>query len=100
MIIISQNLSFSAATTPNKKVFNQEVQLLHDLELIEVSEAEAQKFKLYHGEKCDVWAGEGGQWFTKLKEGASVFVPNTFKFSCTVAGQIPTGWDAGRYGIR
>ena len=26
-------------------------------------------------------------------------VPKAFKFSRTVAGQIPTGWEAGRYGI-
>jgi fatty acid synthase subunit alpha len=32
-------------------------------------------------------------------KGARVLVPKTFKFSRTVAGQIPTGWDAGRYGI-
>ncbi|KAF9485144.1 fatty acid synthetase alpha subunit [Pholiota conissans] len=84
---------------PNKKVFNQEVELIHDLEPIEVSESEAQKFKLQHGDKCDVWAGEGGQWFAKFKKGACVFVPKAFKFSRTVAGQIPTGWAAGRYGI-
>ncbi|TFK75163.1 fatty acid synthase [Pluteus cervinus] len=84
---------------PNKKVFNQEVELIHDLEPIEVAESEAQKFKLQHGDKCDIWAGEGGQWFAKLKKGACVFVPKAFKFSRTVAGQIPTGWDAGRYGI-
>ncbi len=34
---------------PNKKVFNQEVELIHDLEPIEVSDSEAQKFKLQHG---------------------------------------------------
>jgi fatty acid synthase subunit alpha len=34
-----------------------------------------------------------------LKKGACVFVPKAFKFSRTVAGQIPTGWYAGRYGI-
>ncbi|KAF6759889.1 fatty acid synthetase alpha subunit [Ephemerocybe angulata] len=84
---------------PDKKVFNQEIELLHDLEPIEVSESEAQKFKLQHGEKCDVWAAEGDQWFAKLKKGACVFVPKAFKFSRTVAGQIPTGWHAGRYGI-
>ncbi|KAF8969171.1 fatty acid synthase [Flammula alnicola] len=84
---------------PNKKVFNQEVELIHDLEPIEVSDSEAQKFKLQHGDKCDVWAGEGGQWFAKFKKGACVFVPKAFKFSRTVAGQIPTGWHAGRYGI-
>ncbi|KAF5382044.1 hypothetical protein D9615_004428 [Tricholomella constricta] len=84
---------------PNKKVFNQEVELIHDLEPIEVTESEAQKFKLQHGEKCDIWAGESDQWFAKLKKGACVFVPKAFSFNRTVAAQIPTGWDAGRYGI-
>ncbi|TFK33214.1 fatty acid synthase [Crucibulum laeve] len=84
---------------PKKKVFNQEIELIHDLEAIEVSDSEAQKFKLQHGDKCDIWAGEGGQWFAKFKKGACVYVPKAFTFSRTVAGQIPTGWDAGRYGI-
>jgi len=44
-------------------------------------------------------AGEGGQWFVKIKKGAHIFVPKAFKLSRTVTGQIPTGWDAGRYGI-
>jgi fatty acid synthase subunit beta len=64
-----------------------------------VSDSEAQKFKLQHGDKCDIWAGEGDQWFAKLKKGAIVFVPKAFKFSRTVAGQVPTGWHAGRFGI-
>ncbi|KAF8907276.1 fatty acid synthase [Gymnopilus junonius] len=84
---------------PNKKIFNQEIELVHDLEPIEVSDSEAQKFKLQHGDKCDIWAAEGGQWFAKLKKGACVFVPKAFKFSRTVASQVPTGWHAGRYGI-
>ncbi|KAJ7745730.1 fatty acid synthase [Mycena metata] len=84
---------------PKKKVFNQEIELIHDLEPLEVAESEAHKFKLQHGDKCDVWAGEGGQWFFKLKKGALVFVPKSFSFNRTVAGQIPTGWHAGRYGI-
>ena len=84
---------------PEKKIFNQEVELIHDLEPIEVAEAEAEKFKYQHGDKCDIWAGESGQWFVKFKKGACIFVPKAFKFSRTVAGQIPTGWHAGRYGI-
>uniref|UniRef100_A0A0W0EUQ4 Putative fatty acid synthase n=1 Tax=Moniliophthora roreri TaxID=221103 RepID=A0A0W0EUQ4_MONRR len=84
---------------PKKKVFHQEIELIHDLEPIEVDESEAQKFKLQHGDKCDIWAGESGQWFFKLKKGACVFVPKSFSFSRTVGGQIPTGWHAGRYGI-
>jgi hypothetical protein len=35
------------------------------LEPIEVTEAEAQKFKIQHGDKCDIRAGEGDQWFFK-----------------------------------
>ncbi|PPQ94469.1 hypothetical protein CVT25_001102 [Psilocybe cyanescens] len=84
---------------PKKKVFNQEIELTHDLEPVEVSDSEAQKFKLQHGDKCDIWAGESGQWFAKFKKGACVFVPKAFSFSRTVAGQVPTGWHAGRYGI-
>ncbi|KAJ7911153.1 hypothetical protein B0H13DRAFT_1614860, partial [Mycena leptocephala] len=82
---------------PKKKAFNQEIELIHDLEPIEVAESEAHKFKLQHGNKCDIWAGEGGQWFFKLKKGALVFVPKSFSFSRTVTGQIPTGWHAGRH---
>ncbi|KAF7965824.1 hypothetical protein HWV62_41719, partial [Athelia sp. TMB] len=84
---------------PEKKVYYQEVELIHDLEAIEVDAAEAEKFKYEHGDKCDIWAGEGGQWFVKFKKGVRVIVTKAFKFSRTVAGQIPTGWDAGRYGI-
>ncbi|KAJ3871165.1 thiolase-like protein [Lentinula edodes] len=84
---------------PNKKIFNQEVELIHDLEPIEVLADEASKFKLQHGDKCDIWAGEGGLWFFKVKKGACVFVPKSFSFSRKVASQIPTGWYAGRYGL-
>ncbi|KAH7884386.1 hypothetical protein F5I97DRAFT_1968464 [Phlebopus sp. FC_14] len=84
---------------PKKKVFNQEIELIHDLEPIEVAQSEAEKFKYEHGEKCDIWNAEGDQWFVKFKKGARVFVPKAFRFSRLVAGQIPTGWDAGRYGI-
>ncbi|KAL4066936.1 hypothetical protein J3A83DRAFT_4165578 [Scleroderma citrinum] len=84
---------------PKKKVFNQEVELIHDLEPIEVAKSEAEKFKYEHAEKCDIWASEGDQWFVKFKKGARIFVPKAFRFSRLVAGQIPTGWHAGRYGI-
>ena len=84
--------------SPNR-VFNQEVELIHNLKPIEVSDSKVQKFKLQHGDKCDIWAGEDGQWFAKFKKGACVFIPKAFKFSRTVTGQIPTRWHAGHYGI-
>ncbi|QRV90063.1 fatty acid synthase subunit beta [Ceratobasidium sp. AG-Ba] len=84
---------------PKKKVFHQEIELNHDLEPLEVSEAEARKFKLEQGDKCDIWAQDSGEYYVKLKKGARVLVPKAFRFDRLVAGQIPTGWDAGRYGI-
>ncbi|CAE6460687.1 unnamed protein product [Rhizoctonia solani] len=84
---------------PKKKVFHQEIELNHDLEPLEVSETEARKFKLEHGDKVDIWAQDSGEYFVKLKKGARVLVPKAFRFDRLVAGQIPTGWDAGRYGI-
>jgi fatty acid synthase subunit beta len=38
-------------------------------------------------------------WYLRLKKGARVIVPKSFKFDRLVAGQIPTGWNAGRFGI-
>ena len=77
----------------------QEIQLTHDLEPLEMDESEAAKFKKEHGEKCDIWPKQDGQWLVKFKQGARVLVPKAFKFNRTVAGQLPTGWSAGRYGI-
>ncbi|KZT01368.1 fatty acid synthase [Laetiporus sulphureus 93-53] len=85
---------------PKKKVFNQEIEISHDLESFEASQEEAEKFKYEHGDKCDIWAtADGGQWYVKLKKGARLFVPKAIKFNRLVAGQLPTGWHAGRYGI-
>jgi fatty acid synthase subunit alpha, fungi type len=60
---------------PNRKIFNKEVELIHDLEPIEVAEAEVVKLKYEHSGTKD----------------ARVFVPKAFKFSRTVAGQILIG---------
>lgn len=84
---------------PKKKTFYQEIQLNHDLEPLEVSEVEARKFKLQHEDKCDIWTSPSGEWFVKLKKGARIIVPKSFSFDRLVAGQIPTGWSAGRYGL-
>lgn len=84
---------------PERKVFYQEIELTHDLEPIEVAEADANKFKLQHGDRCDIWTVEGQQSFVKFKKGAIIKVPKAFRFSTLVAGQLPTGWYAGRYGI-
>ena len=35
----------------------------------------------------------------KTEEGARVFIPKTISYDRLVAGQLPNGWDATRYGI-
>ncbi|CBQ73371.1 related to fatty acid synthase, beta and alpha chains [Sporisorium reilianum SRZ2] len=85
---------------PNRKGFQQEIELNHDLEPLEVSAEEASKYKLEHGDKVDAWqdASTGG-WFVVLKKGARIFVPKAVAFDRLVAGQLPTGWSGQRYGI-
>ncbi|RSH78623.1 3-oxoacyl-[acyl-carrier-protein] synthase [Apiotrichum porosum] len=84
---------------PNKKGFTQEIELNHDLEPLEVSAEDAAKFVREQGDKVDVWAQESGEWFVKFKKGARVLLPKAVKFDRVVAGQIPTGWDARRFGL-
>ena len=85
---------------PNKKGFQQEIELNHDLEPIEVSAEEAAKYKLEHADKVDTWEdAASGNWFVTLKKGARIFVPKAVAFDRLVAGQLPTGWSGQRYGI-
>lgn len=84
---------------PEKKAFHQEIELNHDLEPLEISAEDAARFKREQGDKVDVWAQESGEWFIKFKKGARVLIPKSVKFDRVVAGQIPTGWDAKKYGI-
>ncbi|KAI9637319.1 fatty acid synthase alpha subunit [Dioszegia hungarica] len=84
---------------PEKKAFHQEIELNHDLEPLEISAEDASRFKREQGDKVDVWALESGEWCVKFKKGARVFIPKSVKFDRVVAGQIPTGWDAKKYGI-
>ena len=71
---------------PKRKGFNQEVELTHNLELMEVSEEEAVKFTLEHGDKCDAWTQSSGEWFVKFKKGARILVPKAMSFNRLVAG--------------
>jgi fatty acid synthase subunit beta len=67
---------------------------------MEVSKEEALHFKLKHEAKVDIWSdNDGAQWFVKFKKGACIMVPKAMAFDRLVAGQIPTGWDAKRYGV-
>jgi fatty acid synthase subunit beta len=84
---------------PNKKMLMQEVVIDYDMAPIEVSKEEADNFKLQHGAKADILENNNGNWSVRLKRGAVIYVPKALRFDRLVAGQIPTGWSAEKYGI-
>ncbi|KAI0258624.1 hypothetical protein BC834DRAFT_974974 [Gloeopeniophorella convolvens] len=84
---------------PRHKTLNLEVELIHDIESLEASDTDAEEFKKEHGEKCDIWASEGGRWFVKLRRGARIYIPKAISYNCLIAGQLPNGWNAACSGI-
>ncbi|KAG1089234.1 hypothetical protein G6F42_020033 [Rhizopus arrhizus] len=84
---------------PEKKMLMQEVVIDHDLEPCECSKEEAEHFKHQQGEKADIYESGNGSWFVVIHKGAALYVPKALRFDRLVAGQIPSGWDATRYGV-
>lgn len=85
---------------PNKKQLLQEIQIEEDLDPFESSKETAEEFKREHGEKVEVFEiEESGEYQVRLKKGATLLIPKALRFDRLVAGQIPTGWDARKYGI-
>ena len=85
---------------PNKKQLMQEVVIEEDLDPFESSKETAEEFKREHGEKVEIFElPESGEYTVRLKKGATLLIPKALKFDRLVAGQIPTGWDAKKYGI-
>lgn len=85
---------------PNKKELLQEVVIEEDLQPFETSKENAMEFKLKHGDKAEIFEiPESGEYTVRLMKGASLLVPKALRFDRLVAGQIPLGWDATKYGI-
>lgn len=85
---------------PNKKQLLQEVVIQADLEPFETSKETAEEFKREHGDKAEIFEiPESGEYLVRLKKGANLMIPKALQFDRLVAGQIPTGWDAKRYGV-
>ncbi|KAK3324293.1 fatty acid synthase alpha subunit reductase [Cercophora scortea] len=85
---------------PNKKQLLHEVVIEEDLDPFEASKDTAEEFKREHGDKVEIFElPETGQYTVRMKKGASLWIPKSLRFDRLVAGQIPTGWDAKRYGI-
>jgi fatty acid synthase subunit alpha len=85
---------------PNKKQLLQEVVIEEDLEPFETSKETAEEFKLEHGDKAEIFEiPDSGEYIVRMRKGATLLIPKALKFDRLVAGQIPTGWDAKKYGI-
>ncbi|AEO60709.1 hypothetical protein MYCTH_2310232 [Thermothelomyces thermophilus ATCC 42464] len=85
---------------PNKKQLMHEVVIEEDLDPFQASKDTAEEFKREHGDKVEIFEiPETGEYTVRMKKGASLWIPKALRFDRLVAGQIPTGWDAKRYGI-
>lgn len=84
---------------PKQKQLLQEIVIEYDLDPFEASKETADEFKREHGDKVETFELESGEFTVRLKKGATLLIPKALQFDRLVAGQIPTGWDAKRYGI-
>ncbi|RDW83984.1 trifunctional fatty acid synthase subunit FAS2 [Aspergillus mulundensis] len=84
---------------PKKKQMLQEIVIEENLEPFEASKETAEEFKREHSDKVEIFELESGEYTVRLKKGATLLIPKALQFDRLVAGQIPTGWDAKRYGI-
>ncbi|CAK4742173.1 unnamed protein product, partial [Aphanomyces euteiches] len=94
---ISLRLKFEGYD-PKKKIILQQVVVEKDMRPIEVaSREEGLGYQKELGDdNCDVF---DGSWMIRLRQGAVLSIPKNLHLNRWVAGQIPTGWDAKRYGI-
>ena len=73
---------------------------MEDMPSFETSIGEAMQFKKEHGEFVSVVIDDANESCrVYFKKGARIFVPKALRSDRFVAGQLPTGWSAERYGI-
>ncbi|CAL5866650.1 uncharacterized protein PFLUO_LOCUS859 [Penicillium psychrofluorescens] len=85
---------------PKQKQLLQEIVIQEDLDPFEASKETAEEFKREHGEKVEIFEiPDSGEFTVRLRKGATLLIPKALQFDRLVAGQVPTGWDAKRYGI-
>lgn len=84
---------------PEQKQSLQEIVLQRDLPSFETTPEIAENMKRKHGDKVIVEVTGPDACHVQLKAGALIMVPRSAHFNRTVAGQIPHGWSAKRYGI-
>ncbi|KAI6252106.1 hypothetical protein MCOR21_011639 [Pyricularia oryzae] len=86
-------------STPGRQQELQEIILERDLEPLAVSAETAAEMKVQHGDKVMVTESPEGQVLATLKAGAAILVPKAIPCVNSISAQLPTGWDARRYGV-
>ncbi|OJD32187.1 fatty acid synthase subunit alpha [Diplodia corticola] len=86
---------------PTRKELLQEVVVEEPLPPFETSKENAEAFLLKHGDKVDVHrvSPDADEWIVHVRPGARFLVPKAISSGAQTAGQLPSGWDARRYGI-
>ncbi|KAK9781108.1 putative Fatty acid synthase alpha subunit hexA [Seiridium cardinale] len=100
-------IRFSAASeetgfeTPKKDLL-QEIVVEDDLPAFETSLATADALRSKHGDRVSIerLPGSEGVCRVRIRRGATILVPKTVPAPwASVAGRMPDGWSASRYGI-
>ena len=63
-----------------------------------VSEEDAKQFQLFHGDSVTIHP-VGNDYSVSFKVGSTIYLPKAISFNRQVAGLLPKGWDATKYGI-
>ncbi|KAJ2160631.1 fatty acid synthase alpha subunit Lsd1 [Coemansia sp. RSA 552] len=89
----------SGGYNPEGQEVLREVQIDQDMEPFEASADDAVSYKKSNGDKVDIWENSDGSWSVRFLKGALIRVPAAASATRLVAGLLPTGWDARRFGI-
>lgn len=85
---------------PNRKEILQEVAITAQMKPFEACKEDAEAFKHQHGDNVSITHNpETDQYFVRMEKGATLLMPKALRFDRLVAGQIPSGWSAERYGV-
>lgn len=86
---------------PDKKEYLQEIAIEDDMPEFDATLAAAEAFKLKHGDGVVIRQTEEPDSFrVQVKAGSHIMIPKATPLpSSVIAGMMPTGWDAAKYGI-
>lgn len=90
---------WQSSTDPRLKDMLQEVGTQGNLPPFECTSQAAQDLKTRHGSALEIISDNGDMATVRVLDGATIFVPKSLGTDFFVGAQVPTGWDAAKYGI-